>query len=581
MAEAGPGAAGGYVAFISYSHRDAAAGRWLHRKLEGYRLPRRLAGTQGEDGEVPARLTPIFRDRDELPAAGDLSERVRAALAVSRNLIVICSPHSAASPWVAKEIATFRELHPDRPIFTAIVDGEPDHCFPPALREGGIEPLAADLRKQGDGRRLGLLKLVAGLAGIGLDPLAQRDAQRRIRNVTYVTAAAVAAMLAMALLTLSAVNARAEAERQRSKAEGLVEFMLTDLRAELKGVGSIRVMKIVNARAIAYYGDTKALGRLSDESLERRARVLHAMGEDYEKSGDFESALARFREAHAVTAATLSRHGDDPGAIFAHGQSEYWIGHAHELRGEWPQARDRYERYARAARRLIAIDPNNPDYMMEMGWGSSNVGLAELHGRKRPDRAEPYFEDSVRWFLRAARLRPGDRSITGEIANAYNILAQTFYDRKMWPQARTAYLEQQRATLRLEADAPDDLDTRYRLAIVERSLARVSEKLGEPGKSMALLASAHRRSESLTARDSENAEWLLLKTKVECDMLNLAARDRPVAPERLRSSIRAAAARFAAQGYPRASEVARCLQKVALLAPAGPAKGTGRVTAIT
>ncbi|HEX8238423.1 MAG TPA: toll/interleukin-1 receptor domain-containing protein, partial [Allosphingosinicella sp.] len=125
MAEAGPGAAGGYVAFISYSHKDAAAGRWLHRKLEGYRLPRRLAGTQGEDGEVPARLTPIFRDRDELPAAGDLSERVRAALAVSRNLIVLCSPHSAASPWVAKEIATFRELHPGRPIFTAIVEGEP------------------------------------------------------------------------------------------------------------------------------------------------------------------------------------------------------------------------------------------------------------------------------------------------------------------------------------------------------------------------------------------------------------------------------------------------------------------------
>ena len=117
--------------------------------------PKRLAGTEGEDGEVPARLTPIFRDRDELPAAGDLSERVRAALAVSRNLIVVCSPHSAASPWVAKEIATFRELHPDRPIFTAIVEGEPDQCFSPALLEGGAEPLAADLRKEGDGRRLG------------------------------------------------------------------------------------------------------------------------------------------------------------------------------------------------------------------------------------------------------------------------------------------------------------------------------------------------------------------------------------------------------------------------------------------
>ena len=29
-----------YRAFISYSHRDRAVTAWLHRALEGYRLPR-------------------------------------------------------------------------------------------------------------------------------------------------------------------------------------------------------------------------------------------------------------------------------------------------------------------------------------------------------------------------------------------------------------------------------------------------------------------------------------------------------------------------------------------------------------
>src|SRR3954466_14006059 len=122
-----------YTAFISYSHKDAAVGRWLHRRLEGYRLPRRLAGSEGEHGPVPARLTPIFRDREELPAAGDLSEKVRAALAASESLVILCSPDAAASPWVAKEISTFRSLHPDRPILAAIAAGEPPDCFPPEL----------------------------------------------------------------------------------------------------------------------------------------------------------------------------------------------------------------------------------------------------------------------------------------------------------------------------------------------------------------------------------------------------------------------------------------------------------------
>ena len=58
-----------YTAFLSYSHKDAAAAGRLHRRLEAYRLPKRLAGSMGARGPVPDRLWPIFRDREELPAA--------------------------------------------------------------------------------------------------------------------------------------------------------------------------------------------------------------------------------------------------------------------------------------------------------------------------------------------------------------------------------------------------------------------------------------------------------------------------------------------------------------------------------
>jgi hypothetical protein len=128
-------------------------------------------------------------------------------------------------------------------------------------------------------------------------------------------------MIAMALLTAFALSARAEAERQRSQAEGLVEFMLTDLREKLKGVGRIDVHSTVNERALAYYAAQGRLENLAADSVERRARVLHAMGEDYQRSGNYGEALGRFREAHAATAALLERRPQDPDAIFAHGQS--------------------------------------------------------------------------------------------------------------------------------------------------------------------------------------------------------------------------------------------------------------------
>ena len=109
-----------FEAFLSYCHADKAAAQRLHRQLEGYRLPGhlRLACTRGNpDG----RIGKVFRDREDFPAAADLSASVRQALADSAALIVLCSPNAKASRWVAREIVLFRELHPERPILVALL----------------------------------------------------------------------------------------------------------------------------------------------------------------------------------------------------------------------------------------------------------------------------------------------------------------------------------------------------------------------------------------------------------------------------------------------------------------------------
>ena len=55
-----------YRAFISYSHKDRAWADWLHRALESYTVPKHLVGRHTSAGEVPARIAPVFRDREEL-----------------------------------------------------------------------------------------------------------------------------------------------------------------------------------------------------------------------------------------------------------------------------------------------------------------------------------------------------------------------------------------------------------------------------------------------------------------------------------------------------------------------------------
>ena len=200
-----------YRAFITYSHHDKAWGDWLHKSLETYSIPRQVRGTAGRDGPVPARLYPVFRDREELPTAASLSEQINAALQDSAVLVVICSPNSAASRWVDQEILTFKRMGRENRILAIIVGGEPNasdkagvapeqECFPTALRyrlgpDGQLtsertEPLAADARPQGDGKSNALLKVVSGALGISFDALRRREDQRRARR-RYAASAAL------------------------------------------------------------------------------------------------------------------------------------------------------------------------------------------------------------------------------------------------------------------------------------------------------------------------------------------------------------------------------------------------------
>ena len=86
-----------YWAFISYCSHDEAVARWLQGALETYSLPRRLVGRPTPAGPAPHRLRPVFRDRTDMAADADLSERIGWALERSAYLIVVCSPQAARS----------------------------------------------------------------------------------------------------------------------------------------------------------------------------------------------------------------------------------------------------------------------------------------------------------------------------------------------------------------------------------------------------------------------------------------------------------------------------------------------------
>lgn len=202
-----------YAAFISYRHlpRDKEVAKKVQRAIEGFKLPRGVDAAEDSEGRA---LGKCFRDEDELAASHSLPENIRSALASSRNLIVICSPDTADSLWVQREIEEFIKLHGREHVIPVLAEGASAESIPPILKQretaeiGGrltevtANPLAADLRP-GNARehKAEILRILAAVAGCDYDNLKQRQRRRqRMRLAAAIAGAVVIAGIIAALV---------------------------------------------------------------------------------------------------------------------------------------------------------------------------------------------------------------------------------------------------------------------------------------------------------------------------------------------------------------------------------------------
>jgi|GEM_PF-3262687 len=251
---------------------------WLHQQIETYEVPEDLVGTTNQRGElIPQRIFPVFRDEEELPADADLGSPIYRALDRSLFLLVLCSPQAVQSTYVANEIAYFKKLGRSNSVLADMIEGEPNaswdegkqkaglhpsrECFPDPLQfmvdaQGNLdrsqraEPIAADFRlpngAQGwtspeafrqsidkavpkakvdavvDAYRqqceLARLKIIAGILGVPLGTLTQRDKAYQLEKERQRAKTFRKVATALGLLAVAAVGASILAYFKREEA---------------------------------------------------------------------------------------------------------------------------------------------------------------------------------------------------------------------------------------------------------------------------------------------------------------------------------------------------------------------------
>jgi tetratricopeptide (TPR) repeat protein len=543
-----------YRAFISYSHADAAAAAWLHRKLEGWRVPARM---RRENPALPERLAPVFRDREDL-ALGELGPLILSALADSAALVVVCSPDAARSRWVDEEIRAFRASGRGDRVYALIVAGEPGsgdgrECFPPALREGKAELLAADLRPGRDGKELALLRLISGLLGVPLDTLRQRESRRRHQRLFAITTVALVVMLLTSFLAVQAMLARRAAERRQKQAEALVGFMLGDLNNKLSEVGRLDILEGVHDQAMEYFQSLPDTD-VTDLSLEQRAKALDQIGNVRREQGDLDKALVSFlaaeklsrrlaqaapgnvarQLAHAEDLAYLGTvrwyQGDLDGAQAGFDAAQAVLlrtqplaprntellfqlttiannaGHVLEGRGRLEEATREYRRMLEMAQKLVAIDADSVDWQNHLGLAHNNLAKMALLRGDLAAAIEGYRAD-VAIELALARKDPRNNAQAERVLLARGALGRVLAFAGRLAEGADelqAAATSAESLYRLEPDSASLLED---VAIYANSLATLRRQQGKPEPAAQLSQRALAATSGLLAKDAANPGW--------------------------------------------------------------------------
>jgi len=516
-----------YKAFISYSHRDEAWATWLHKALESYRLPRKLAKAQGASGAAPGRLYPVFRDREEFSSSTDLSERVQEALRDSAAMVVICSPAAAASRWVNEEIRTFRSLGRSDRIHCMIVDGEPDaggageNCFPPALMEGVAEhhePLAADVRKWADGKLLGKLKLVSGLLGVRLDELRQREQKRqRLRKLGYALAGIV-----IAGLVVTAVVSRLSEQARRTHAEELVT-QIVDISSDLGKVADLQTLRTIGQR-LQNYLDTLEKNDLTPESRKQVALVLRQLGEVSRLQGETDDSLAALQDSRSIFQGLAEDFPGNTDYLFELGNAEFYVANALMGRGELEEAGASFERYAALANSLHEQEPDNPAWMMEMSYSHTNLaGFQNISGAGTIETALAHISSAIEQSESALTLDPSNAGYHAHYSTILAWAADTYLRVCDLDSALEARLKGGAEASENLAAQPGDNILRKQQAYAQTGIAALQRMLGRTAEARQNLVEARDMLRDLQRFDDQNLEYRWGALRLDALLFDLAA----------------------------------------------------------
>ncbi|HEX3122839.1 MAG TPA: hypothetical protein VHQ21_06010 [Rhodanobacteraceae bacterium] len=302
-----------------------------------------------------------------------------------------------------------------------------------------------------------------------------------------------------------AEGASRDAQRRQAQAEGMLGFLLDDLRPKLKKVGQLDLLDTVDDKAQSYFAGLHA-GDLNDNTLARQAQTLTGIGQVRLSQGRFAEALASFRTSYARSNELVDRHPGDGARLYARGQAEYWVGFVYWQSRDLDQAQVWMTHYRDTSRATYEVDPKNLDWEHELGYGDQNLAVIELE-RGQLEPAAAGFKQARATFESVLAKNPDDAQLMFDVADMVSWQGSTQEQLGHLDQASELLAEKSERVRTIIAKNPNDPKWKVELSTAQVMQSELLRVRGRNSEAYAIANEAAERMKPLTVRDPSNKEW--------------------------------------------------------------------------